>query len=77
LFKNREAYLKSIELPRYYSVFYNLKSNNPLLASADTRLALNLAINREAINQTVFGGSLLPANNLISQVFLAIMPLPL
>ncbi|HPS28241.1 MAG TPA: ABC transporter substrate-binding protein [Candidatus Paceibacterota bacterium] len=70
LFKNRGAYLKSIELPRYYSVFYNLKSNNALLSSADTRLALNLAINREAINQTVFGGSLLPANNLISQSFL-------
>ncbi|HPR91272.1 MAG TPA: ABC transporter substrate-binding protein [Candidatus Paceibacterota bacterium] len=70
LFKNREAYLKSIELPRYYSVFYNLKSNNALLSAADTRLALNLAINREAINQTIFGGSLLPANNLISQSFL-------
>lgn len=68
--KNRQKYLKSIELPRYYAVFYNLKSNNPLLSSADTRLALNLAINKEAINQKVFDGNLLQTNNLISQGFL-------
>jgi peptide/nickel transport system substrate-binding protein len=74
--KNRSKYLKTIELPRYYSVFYNLKSPNPLLSSADNRLALNLAIDRENINQTVFDGKLLPANNLISQGFLGFNATP-
>lgn len=74
--KNRSNYFETIELPRYYAVFYNLKSNNSLLGDSDNRLALNLAIDRETIKEKAFGGNLLEANNLISQGFLGYNSIP-
>jgi peptide/nickel transport system substrate-binding protein len=74
--KNRSNYFETIELPRYYAVFYNLKSNNSLLSDTNNRLALNLAIDRETIKEKAFGGNLLETNNLISQGFLGYNPTP-
>lgn len=74
--KNRSNYFETIELPRYYAVFYNLKSNSSLLGDIDNRLALNEAIDRKTIKEKAFGNNLLEANNLISQGFLGYNSVP-
>src|SRR5437660_9853573 len=67
-----DSKLKLNELPdlSYFGLTINLsngdKSKNPLGQNAKVRQALELAIDREALNQVVFNGEFVPGNQWIS-----------
>jgi peptide/nickel transport system substrate-binding protein len=67
-----DSKLKLNELPdlSYFGLTINLangdKAKNPLGQSAKVRQALELAIDREALNQVVFNGEFVPGNQWIS-----------
>ena len=64
--------LKLSELPdlSYYGITINVangdKAKNPLGQNAKVRQALELAIDREALNQVVFNGEFVPGNQWVS-----------
>ncbi len=55
LVAQKNAYLISFPLPRYFAIFLNEKQN-PALVKKDVREALLLAIDRDAIVSSIFGG---------------------
>jgi peptide/nickel transport system substrate-binding protein len=67
-----DSKLKLNELPdlSYFGLTINLangdKAKNPLGQNAKVREALNLAIDREALNQVVFNGEFVPGNQWVS-----------
>lgn len=67
-FKNKNDYqIRSLFLPRYYAVFFNL--NNSLFKSQDVREALSLAINKSNLVSTLLKNQAFVLNGPISPNF--------